>query len=123
MSQETGIKNRLLEARKGRGLTQTQLAERVGLSQAHISSMEKMRRGTPMPKWREIAKELDVDLKWLLADEAQILGDDEQWLMTVTDNPNLPFGLKELLDDIELMKGLRIDGLEWSVLESLEPAL
>ncbi|MEA3643353.1 MAG: hypothetical protein VBE63_25960, partial [Lamprobacter sp.] len=48
---------------------------------------------------------------------------DEQWLMSVTQNPNLAFGLKELMDDVELVKGLRIDGIEWSALESLEPAL
>ena len=76
-----------------------------------------------MPKWREIAKVLNVDLEWLLADEEETLDDDEQWLMSVTQNPNLAFGLKELLEDVELVKGLKIDGLEWSVLETLNPAL
>lgn len=73
-----------------------------------------------MPKWREIAKILEVDIEWLLADEERTPGNDQPWLATAQDDDKLPLGLRELLEDEALLEGLSITGLEWSALRSLQ---
>lgn len=113
---ETGCKNRLAEARKARGLTQVQLAEKCGMNQSQISYIEKGRRGTFMRKWREIASVLEVDLDWLLPGESI----EQERLVSELSNQALPFGLRELIEDSDLIKGLKITSQEWSALKSLK---
>jgi hypothetical protein len=73
-----------------------------------------------MPKWREIAKVLEVDIQWLLAEDERALGDDESWLKASMEGEALPLGLQELIEDEALLKGLRITGLEWTALHTLK---
>lgn len=73
-----------------------------------------------MPKWREIAKVLDVDIGWLLADEEPMMSDEAAWLKASADDANLPLGLRELIEDEALIKGLKFSGLEWTALCTLK---
>lgn len=116
MDEETGYKNRLAEARKARGLTQVQLAEKCGMNQSQISYIEKGVRGTVMPKWREIASALEVDLDWLVNAESS----EQEWRFSEMSNQALPYGLRELIEDTDLIKALKITSPEWSALESLK---
>jgi transcriptional regulator with XRE-family HTH domain len=62
------VGQRIKQAREAKGLTQEQLAEKVGLSASHMSVIE---RGVKPPKLEtfvEIANELGVDANSILAD-------------------------------------------------------
>jgi transcriptional regulator with XRE-family HTH domain len=62
------VGQRIKQAREAKGLTQEQLAEKVGLSASHMSVIE---RGVKPPKLEtfvEITNELGVDANSILAD-------------------------------------------------------
>ena len=58
--------NKLAEARKGRKLTQTQLAARLGVPQSQISRIERSPDQTTLRTLKRIAKALGVDVKNLV---------------------------------------------------------
>lgn len=101
-------------------MTQVQLAERCGMNQSHISFIEKGMRGAASSKWREIARVLEVKVDWLIndADEHQVI--DETWLEEALTEKALPFGMKELGEDKDLVLGLKISKPEWIALKTLK---
>lgn len=60
---------RLNRIRKQRGISQVDLAEMIGVSQATISKMESMEEGCTIGKYAEYAAALGVTLSDLFADE------------------------------------------------------
>ena len=60
--------NNIARIRKARGLRQNDLAEMVGVSQPHISRMEKGDEGPPLALFRAVAEALEVPLSALFAD-------------------------------------------------------
>lgn len=54
--------------RKLRGLSQTDLGDRVGVKQPHISRIENGDDGPPLSLFKEIAKALNVSLSDLFSD-------------------------------------------------------
>lgn len=56
---------RIKELRKGRGITQDQLAERVGLATRYISMIEVGRSSPSLETVENIARALDVQMKVL----------------------------------------------------------
>jgi DNA-binding XRE family transcriptional regulator len=68
-----GVVNRLLDGdnpvkvwREYRGITQSQLAERTGVTVAHISQLESGKRDCSVKLLRALAAVLDVDVELLL---------------------------------------------------------
>lgn len=61
--------NNIARIRKARGLRQNDLAEMVGVTQPHISRIEKGDEGPPLSLFRQIAEALDVPLSVLFSDE------------------------------------------------------
>ncbi|HLV18438.1 MAG TPA: helix-turn-helix transcriptional regulator [Pseudomonas sp.] len=59
----------LKQAREQAGLTQIELAERVGCDQSVISRIESGQRAVTLQRLKHIAKALGVPLAQLLADE------------------------------------------------------
>lgn len=62
------LANRLRERRKNKGLTQEELADRVGVSQGQISSYERGENEPTGTVLRKLAKELAVSSDYLLGD-------------------------------------------------------
>lgn len=61
--------NNIARIRKARGLRQNDLAEMVGVTQPHISRIEKGDEGPPLSLFRTIAEALDVPLAALFSEE------------------------------------------------------
>lgn len=88
---------RLREARERRGLTQSDLAERLGIVTPGVSHMETARRGTSMQGLAVLADELGVSIDFLLGrDKAE--GVHSQEIMKLAE---LADGLSR--DDISLL--------------------
>lgn len=67
--------NSIRHYRKLRGLTQVQLAERVGIEQPHMSRLENGDEGPPLALFRRVADALGVPLPDLLSlgrDQAEL---------------------------------------------------
>jgi transcriptional regulator with XRE-family HTH domain len=69
-----GFGKRLAEIRKARGVTQVELAERIGSSQRNLSYYESEKGHAPAPILVAIAKELEVSTDDLLGLEASSNG-------------------------------------------------
>ena len=54
------------EAREQKGMSQQELGDKLGLSQTHISYVEKGERELPFRKTLEFCKELDLSLIYFL---------------------------------------------------------
>lgn len=65
------VSNRLKELRKQAGLTQLELAERVGVSQSNIALLEKGKREIDIPMIGKLAQALNVKPYELLPEEWQ----------------------------------------------------
>ena len=63
------IGQRIRKIRKARGLSQEQLAERIGISTTHMSHIETANTKLSLPVFVEIAKVLEVQTDSLLYDE------------------------------------------------------
>ena len=70
MNLSTG--DRLRMARRSKGLTQSQLSEKTGISRASIMRYENNERESPFSKMEEIAKALGVDVNDLMPDSYRI---------------------------------------------------
>lgn len=68
MTQETThIGQKIREARRMRGWTQAELAERIGIDHTGVSHLENGRHDNPtLERIRRIADALDVTTEWLL---------------------------------------------------------
>lgn len=65
----------LISARKGAGVSQTELAERLGLTQSQVSQIERGIRRVDVIEFYAIAKALRVDPTGLFAEVAKHLPD------------------------------------------------
>ena len=66
---QDGGMNNIASIRRLRGLNQAQLAEKVGVSQPHISRIEKGDEGPPLALFRQVAEALNVTLSDLFAED------------------------------------------------------
>ena len=71
------IGSRIREMRKAQSLTLQQLAERSGLSPAHLSQLERDQASPSITALYSIAEGLKVNLHWFFASESQVLEDNE----------------------------------------------
>ena len=106
---------RLKEARRRAGLTQTELGQRAGLSQSMIGALERDRRTASRAAEQAIADVLGVPLDSLL-DASGHLPDPPG---APLDNPRTPQGLRSLAEDRVLAAALDIRPHEWRALRSL----
>jgi len=58
-------KSRLAAARKGRGLSQAELAAKAGIQQGYLSDLETKRRAGLAAKIERLAAALDVSVAWI----------------------------------------------------------
>lgn len=63
------MNTRIRQRRKEKGLSQAELAEKTGLTQTTISTIEKGKSDTTTKALCQIAKALDVSIDWLLFGE------------------------------------------------------
>lgn len=97
---KTTLAQRLKQARTKKGITQSGLAELVGLSQAAIQKIETGKAATST-KLIEIAKELNVEPEWLSSGT----GDNP--------TPHISSSVKiELADDVSNIERYRVDILD-----------
>lgn len=82
-SDHTAAMNNIAKIRKSRGLNQTQLAELVGVSQPHISRIEKGDQGPPLSLFIQVAEALGVSLSDLFTSD---LGAARRFLMDAFDS-------------------------------------
>lgn len=66
MNTDMHLGDRLFSARKARGLLQSELAQRTGISQSMIACIESARNGASIAKVRVLADALCVGFTWLL---------------------------------------------------------
>lgn len=87
---------RLHEIRKNSGLTQQELADRVGLTKTSICCYENGTRTPTLDTLIDLANELNVELSYFLGtDEFVVASDDSS------------YGVNLAKDEIELIKELR----------------
>ena len=106
---------RLREARRRAGLTQTELGRRVGLSQSMIGAIERCERSASPETGQAIADALGIVLD-SLADSGRHLPDSPDALL---ENRYTVEGLRELASDRVLAASLDIQPSEWRALRSL----
>lgn len=61
---------KLIELRKKKGLTQVQLAEKIGITDGHLSHVEKGKTGMSLTTLQATAQVLETTVEELLADDA-----------------------------------------------------
>lgn len=109
---------RLQSARRAAGLTQVQLAERSGLSQRIISSLETGDREGSVETYTRLSKALEVSVSYLLGERvpepAQAYGRSE-----VLRDPGVPPELRRLAANATLCEELEITVEEWLCLRHL----
>ena len=67
-SERLRIGQRIAELRKGQGITQTQLAERCGLQQAHIARIEAGRYSVGLDTLAQIADAMGMKIDFIIND-------------------------------------------------------
>ena len=67
-SERLRIGQRIAELRKGQGITQTQLAERCGLQQAHIARIETGRYSVGLDTLAQIADAMGMKIDFIIND-------------------------------------------------------
>ncbi|SEG15410.1 helix-turn-helix domain-containing protein [Algoriphagus boritolerans] len=63
MNSKEQFGNKLTELRKGRNLTQVQLAERSGLDRPYISGIEQGKRNVSLEVIAKLAQALEIEIK------------------------------------------------------------
>ena len=112
-------KDRLRSARKQAGITQVELAERTGLSQVMISSIETGLREGSLQTLAKFAKVLGVPVAYLSGEDVAdwVEGAGREGILK--DAKAAP-GLRELAKRVELCEALMISVEEWNSLRSLD---
>ncbi len=118
------LSTRLKNARKAKGYTQRELADRAGMDQGHISRLENGGKGVSMDHLQALAKALSVTVSHLIGDEArENTGKNYKAGGTraamLSDNA-VPDGLRQLASDTALADALKITESEWKALDSIE---
>ena len=117
------LANRIKAARKGKGLSQVDLAERVGTDQGHISRIENGAKGASIEVLAAIAHELDMTV-------SQLIGDDQRAAeknygrahpaAKLLGSKTTPAGLRALAADSVLVNALGISKEECEALGSVK---
>lgn len=120
--------SRLKSARKRRGLTQTQLAEQVGVTQSVIGQYERGEKRPGVDILQKLATVLEVNLPWLLGEHIEETVDEYNQAQekrsrraAILADYNAPPGVRELASHQELYTSLNITEAEWHALHSLVP--
>ena len=116
------LSHRLKAARVNAGFTQDALAKSLGISQAHISQIERGDRLPSMDAAIQLAAALGVDVGWLLGEppggsQGQNRTDARQAILS--DNKASP-GLREFAEDEALVTALKVLPAEWHMLHTLD---
>jgi len=72
LDKDTGINQRIIEARKALGLTQQKFAENLKISQTHASALERNFRGIPERTIKLICFTYGVSESWLKTGEGEM---------------------------------------------------
>ena len=96
-----GANKRLQQYRKFMGMTQTQFAERVNITQANLSYLEKNNGQTPSGQLIQniITAFPDLNLNWWFFGEGEMLRSEEMKKLN-----NAPEDVKALLKEIDKLK-------------------
>ena len=109
---------RLKSARVAAGLTQKELAERIGVQQSHLSHVESGGRSLSMDTLRLAARVLGTSVAYLIGEAGQgSLGSVQQALVA---DDAVPGGLQQFAHDSALADALAVAEHEWLALRSLE---
>ncbi len=114
------MKTRLREARQAAQLTQTELAERAGVSQRLVSSIESDARVGSLETWQSLARVLGVQVGWLTG-EVSVHSGAGGGAQAVLEDDHSPPGLRQLAEDRDLADALEITDAEWEALRRLDP--
>ena len=119
---------RLRAARKQRGLTQVQLADKVGVTQSLIGQYERGLKRPAIDRLQALAAALGITVPWLLGEQGGATIDRYSRHKEPLDGPAAIIddveaspGLRELAARPELHDSLRITNAEWRALHSLDP--
>ncbi|WP_295390468.1 helix-turn-helix transcriptional regulator [uncultured Thiodictyon sp.] len=113
---------RLKRARIVAGLNQAELAQRCGVSQSHISGMERSVRAPSIEMLDTLAQTLGVSAHWLMGgDSDETLANTEIGREHILAERKTPVGLASLAGDTCLCEQLHIRSIEWRALRSLQP--
>jgi len=113
---------RLKQARKAAGLNQTELANRCGVAQSHISGMERSVRAPSIEMLDTLTQALGVSAHWLMGGESdETLASTEVSREHILADRKTSVGLASLAGDAFLCERLNIRSIEWRALRSLQP--
>ncbi len=122
---------RIRAARKHRGLTQAELAKRLGVTQSLIGQYERGLKRPKIDSLQSLAAALEVTVPWLLGDEYgntesqgtlyQAAQEPLSGLEAILSNYAIASGLRDLALRPDLHAALRITEGEWEALRSLKP--
>lgn len=117
------LATRLKSARKAKGYTQRELADRAGMDQGHISRLENGGKGVSTDHLQALAKELDVTVSHLIGDETRDNARANKASGTraaLLADYAAPDGLRQLASDTALADALKINEAEWKALGSID---
>ena len=121
---------RLKHMRKLRGFRQSEISERLGISDTSYGQWERGTREPTLSNLAALARLLEVSMGWLLGEGGggplHDLGERSGEYAAVIDSPEAvrrvaaaPPGLRDLADDQALCTALAITPEEWQMLASL----
>lgn len=76
-----GIGESVKAIRQARGITQDELAKRIGVTRSQISNIEKGRRGTSLERLNEIAEALKCNVSDFYHTKEELEVDNERWVV------------------------------------------
>ena len=109
---------RLKAARIAAGLTQRELAERIGVQQSHLSHVESGGRGLSSDTLRLAARVLGSSVAYFIgeADQEELSAVQQE----LVDDDSVPGGLQQFAHDSALANALAVAEHEWRALRSLD---
>jgi transcriptional regulator with XRE-family HTH domain len=117
------LATRIKAARKAKGLSQVDLAERVGTDQGHISRIENGAKGASIEVLAAIAQQLDMTVSQLIGDDQRAAEKDSgrgHPAAKILSSKATPAGLRALAADGVLVNALGITKEEWEALGSVK---
>jgi transcriptional regulator with XRE-family HTH domain len=93
---ERNVGSRLRQARKQLGLSQTEMAEAIGVTQSSVAAYETGRRDPPKPVLLALEHELGVNHRWVLTGSGQRLGSARPERPVIVAEPRELEGLRRL---------------------------
>jgi transcriptional regulator with XRE-family HTH domain len=113
------LSQRIRSARKSKGMSQAELAKRVGTDQGHISRLESGETGASLDIITRLAKQLDLTVSQLVGDDVPDYESGHPASRILSD-PDAPEGLQAFARDVELVKALNVTTAEWEALASVK---